>query len=557
MDNLLETIKRIGIGKLVVLVVAVILMFGLVATLFMRVNTPSMALLYGGLDAKEASQITQMLAAQGVKYEVRGESSVYVAQSRVGELRLKVAGEGLVGSGTAGYEIFDKSSSFGTTSLVQNINSKRALEGELARTIMSLPSVNSARVHLVMPKKRPFMRTSVEPTASVALNLGARTLTEEQIASIGHLVAASVPSLKAGAVTIVDQRGKLLSQGKGANSQSGLLNTQSKIKRSIEQQYESNILRLLERITGQGKASVTVNALIDFNRVEENVEIFDPDQQIARSEQTVEQSTNAQNTTGNPAVGVTGNVPGGNTTGTSVGSSENNTTVEATVNYEIGKTVRHQIKEAGGILQVSVAVLVEGKYRISENGEQEYIAYSDNDKQKLDALVKSAIGFDKKRGDKVEIIDMAFTPIEEITTEEPMLSKSEIFKLVEYALMVLAILIVMFVVIRPIMKSIMSTSGATTPPTPGETIIGPDGQPLEVQSVDPAGNVITIRPSGNITVDNGDEATVDLEQVEGKVRESAVKKVKDIVEAYPEESVNVVRGWMAPDAGKRKRTSKE
>lgn len=551
MDNLLAILRSLGAARIALLVVSAIMLIGLLSFVVLKSKGPSNSLLYGGLDPQESGQIVERLAQLNEPYDVRG-NSIYVGRAKVDELRLKLAAEGLVGSSVNGYEIFDKSSGFGTTSLVQNINARRALEGELSRTITSIPAVQSARVHLVLPKRKIFSKENVTPTASVTLNLGSRVLTEDQIQGITHMVSASVPNLNPENVTVVDNRGNLLSSGK--KTQANQMNLQSKIKKQVEVEYEDAIREMLERVVGVGQANVKVTAQMTFDRLEEHSEIYDPQSQVVRSEQRSEDALEAQNNSGGGAAGASANIPGQEAGAGGSGSRENRTTASETINYEISKTIKKHVREGGAIERLSVAVLVEGRH-INEGGIMKYIPHSKEDLAKLDRLVKSAIGYSEKRKDIVEIVDMSFAQVDEPPVEEPPLfSKEDYFELAEYGLLMIGIFLLVFTIIKPILKATLPDSsgdsqvqqamaGAPGAAGPGKAnmppIIGPDGNPVpQAAGIDGA--------MGGGVEDEG--SMIDLAQVEGKVRESTINLVHDIVKEHQEESANVLRGWLSGES---------
>lgn len=525
MENFAGILRTIGVGRLITLMVALAIITGILVTFITRINSPGMALLYGGLSPQEVVSMTGRLGSLNVPYDVRGEDALYVPTNRVSELRLQMAGEGLVSGNSNGYEIFDKGSSFGTTSLVQNINARRALEGELARTIAFLPLVQSARVHIVMPKTRAFSKDKTAPSAAVALNVGSRMVEKSQINSIAHLVAAAVPNLTASGVTIVDQRGVLLfSQEDGASSG---LSAQAAMRQKVERDYETRITSMLENLVGVGKVSVKAVAVIDFDRVEEQQEKYNPNEQVARSEQRSEVTTTSSQQNGNPAVGVTGNAPGG-AEGSSVGASSNETRTEETINYEISKTIRRFMKESGAVEKMSIAVLVEGGQREGDA----YTPMGDEKRTQIEGLVKAAMGFDESRGDTLEITDLPFTQPEEVgeIIEEPLLTKADVMMLVQYGLLALGLIIVSFVVVRPILKTV-----AAIMPTP-----------VVIQQSVGGGGGASPGAAPAATADAGaDEGDMDISQVAGRVKKSSVRKVNEIVDNYPEESVNTVRAWMS------------
>lgn len=415
MESLLNAFRSLGPGRILALFIGIAAVIAISSMVINRAQTPSMALLYGGLDAQEASRINDYLASQNIPNEVRGDGAVYVPSDKVGELRLQVAGQGLVGGSTTGYELFDNQSSFGTTNFVSNLNAKRALEGELARTIGTIPAVSGARVHIVLPKQNLFSREQVTPSAAIALNLGARTLTPEQVQSIAQLAAASVPNLSSANVTIIDQRGTLLFDGKMQNDTAS---SAGNLRRSVEKSYEDSIGVMLERVVGAGNAVVRVTADLNLDKLTEQSELYDPSQQVVRSEQTVESTSAAVDGADGGVTGVAANTPGGAAGGAGSGSNSNESRNETTTNYEISKTVRSLSRQGGEVRKLSVAVLVAGKAAApvaAAEGEAEvpatpaYTPLTDDEKARIKTLVETAIGFDSGRGDKVEIIDMPFT----------------------------------------------------------------------------------------------------------------------------------------------------
>jgi flagellar M-ring protein FliF len=530
-DSLLSAFRSLGPSRILALFFGLAAVIAIAGFTFTRINQPGLALLYGGLSAQEASAITQYLDSQNIPYEVKNEGSVYVPSTQVGQLRLSAAGQGLVGGSTSGYELFDNTSAFGTTNFVQNLNAKRALEGELARTIGSLPAVQGARVHVVLPKQNLFSRQLVEPTAAVALNLGNRALEEGQVNSIAQLVAAAVPNLKPQAITIIDQRGTLLFDGKQQTP--GMAST-GKFQQQVEDGLVASLTTMLERITGVGKAQVRVKAQINTEKIEENSEIYDPTQQVVRSEQSIESSNNSSDTSGNAPVGVAGNIPaegGAGASGGGANSAENRT--ETTTNYEIGKTIRTRVKEGGEIEKLSIAVLVEGKTTVAENGDVSYTPMSDDELTNIRRLVEGAVGFDAGRGDKVEVVDMQFTaPPEPPAIDTPMITTDQALNLGQYALLLAVLLVVVFMVLKPAMKLLTASLGT----------------PLTVNMVAAGGakgGVNMVSASGAPT----ESSLIDIGRVEGRVKESSVKKVTEIIDQHPEESLNVVRNWMGGSSG--------
>lgn len=535
MENLMQALRNLGPARILSLLLGLAAVIAILGIVIDNVSKPGMALLYGGLTPGEASEITQMLDGMGTKYDLREDGSVYVPSADVGRLRMAVAGEGLVGASTSGYEIFDKSSAFGTTSFVQDINAKRALEGELARTIMALPAIQQARVHIVLPKQNLFARETVQPTAAVAVNTGGRTLEQAQVNSIAQLIAAAVPNLNPAEITVIDQRGNMLYDGKAQTPSANMLT--GKLQQQIEASYEQRLTEMLERVVGHNKVSVNVAAEVNNERVEEQAEIFNPEQQVARSEQRVEDTLNSTSGGLMPPVGLDGNIPGDGSDLGGSNASENQARTEETINYEIGRTIRNMVKEGGEVKRLSVAVILEGRYEASTTDEEgnvtpgEYIPYSQAELAQFENIVKTAIGYNEARGDTISVTDMPFAGVEEMEIPElkPILfSTSQILEIAKQGLMVVGMLLVIMMVIRPAINAITRVPSA--PP-----------EALAAAGVQTAGPVV----QENTQTEGGDEGMIDIAKVDGKVRESTVKKVTEIIDQHPEESLTAVRSWMA------------
>lgn len=555
MEQLVAAFRSLGPARILALFVGLAAVIAISSLVINRAQQPGLALLYGGLSAQEASRINDYLSSQNITHETRGDGSVYVPSDKVGELRLQVAGQGMVGGSASGYELFDNQSSFGTTNFVSNLNAKRALEGELARTIGTLPAVAGARVHIVLPKQNLFSREQVTPSAAVALNLGNRTLEAAQVNSIAQLVAASVPGLQASNITVIDQRGALLFNGK---EQADPTSSADTMRRKLEKSYEESLTGMLERVMGAGKVAVRVTAEMNMDKVTEQSELFDPTQQVVRSEQTVESSSNSSDGGQGGLTGVQGNTPGGaaGTGGGAAGGSAENRT-ETTTNYEISKTVRSLEKKGGEVTRLSVAVLVEGKTAAPAAGAgaaaggagaggeagaaaATYTPLTEDEKTRLRTLVETAIGFNAQRGDKVEVVDMPFTPAPEAPeVAEPFLTKAQMINLAQYALMAVALVVVALLVVKPALSTLntaMGTGGGTGGTGMGGGMANMAGLPM------PEGGSAGMALGGGGEDEN---ALIDIRSVQGRVKESAVKKVNQIVDQYPEESLSVVRSWMS------------
>jgi flagellar M-ring protein FliF len=408
--------------------------------------------LYSGLDASEAGVVVDKLVQEKVPYRLsNGGTTILVASSRVYDIRIKLAAEGLPRTGTIGYEIFDKSN-LGMTDFLQKVNYRRALEGELTKTICQLREVQAARVHIVIPERRLFEKDKIEATASVALKLNpAHPLGKGQIQGIAYLVASSVEGLKPGNITIVDYEGNLLSSNNDGNSLASLSGSQMELRQNVESYLETKAQSLLDGVIGQGKSIVRVTAELNFEQAEKTLEEYDPEKLTIRSE---ERSTE--------------------------GEKENVIT-----NYEVNRTVEHIIGEVGNIKRLSVAVMVDGNYTTTTNEqtgatEKKYIPRTQEELDRLAGIVKSAVGLDDTRTDKLEIASVAFdrTKMED---EQKELDKTEkrnnYFSIGEKVAIVIGILLGLLILRRMIKKaSKMISEIAVSAPPPPPSLFKPSGK---------------------------------------------------------------------------------
>lgn len=544
MNSFLETLKQLGPARLAIMgsVLLGLMIFFIFVSL--RVSSVDMKLLYSDLNSMDAGAIAAKLEETKIPYEVSSDGSrIMVPDTDVGRARMLLAEAGLPNGGSLGYEIFDKQSSFGTTNAVQNINAVRALEGELARTISALAPVRSARVHLVLPQRELFARETRPSSASVALGLRAgKRIESEQIAAIQSLVASAVPELKMGAVSIIDQNGTLLARGgEGSETQATLKAEELRLKQ--EQRLIQNIEDLVGRTVGYGKVRASVTAELNFDRTTTAEELFNPEQQVARSTQNVEE--NAQETdAGEDNISVENNLPGvgGDALGDQAPTSTSNRT-EETTNYEISKTVRNTVREGGDVKRLSVAVLVDGTYKTAEDGTKAYQPRTEAEIDQISALVRSAIGFDADRGDTLEVVNMPFAEIE--TAEELPdntlfgFDKNKLLDMAEVVTVAIMIILVILLVLQPMVGRLLSNDGETGLDEEMERdLLGPRAMSPALEG-----------PSEEFEPANLDEDTslIDVQKVEGKVKASSVKRVEDIVDAYPTETVSVIRSWMAQE----------
>jgi len=554
-NGLMQSMARLGAGRLAAIAGVGVAMVAFFVFLTTRLATPGMSLLFADLDLKDSGQIVQKLDAMNVPYQLRGDGAqILVPADQVARLRMTMAEQGLPRGGSIGYELFDKSESFGASSFAQSINQLRALEGELARTIGSLGPVVSARVHLVLPRRDLFARDNQEASASIVVRLrGGDRLAKGQVAAIRNLVASAVPTLKPGRVSIVDSAGNLLARGDGEqdNAASGAgaeelrVNYETRVARSVEE--------LLERTLGPGKVRVDVHADMDFDRVTTSSETFNPDGQVVRSTQSVAQ--NDDSTTGSDQpVTVSNNLPGNQQQTAAAGARNKAAHSEETVNYEISKTVRSQVHEAGDIRRLSVAVLVDGNYETKPDGSKTYSPRSPEEMKQIAALVRSAIGFDDKRGDSIEVANLRFATPEEPAAAAPPATilgfeRAEIFRIGETLMIAVVALLVILLVVRPVLFRLLEGGGnggaETAGLLPEPAYAGaPQLPPPPGMSVPAAAPATAVVPSAMPRPQTPVEQMIDIGQVEGRVAASSIRKIGEIVDKHPEEAVAIVRSWM-------------
>lgn len=450
MANLIETVVNMPVrSKVVFLSVAVMGIAG-VLLLFSWTQKADYQVLFSNLAESDAGSIVQKLKELKVPYKL-GAGGILVPSDRVYDLRLQLAAQGLPHGGGIGFEVFDKTD-YSTTDFVQKLNYRRAMQGELARTIMSLTEVEQCRVHLAMPEKSLFADKAGNPSASVLLKLRpGRTLAQSQVQGIVHLVSSSIEGLNPKDVTVIDNRGEMLTRP--VDDMAGLSSSQLEYQRSYEKDIESRVIGILEPVVGKGKVKAKITASMDFTKSEKTEEKYDPDGQVVRSEQKSLEKSNSGSGGGVP--GVASNLPG--KTGAQSSSSQSQAQKQhETINYEISKVTSHVINSSGDIKKLSVAVILDGTYAALEGAkEKKYTPRSEEDLKHYEELVKKAIGFTAERGDEVRIVNM---PFEGMQPEEIPAAPKEYMPVVisaaKYVVPLAALILFFFLVLRPLIKTV-------------------------------------------------------------------------------------------------------
>ena len=560
MQGLVEFVKTIGAPRIAAMVAVAIALVGIFAFLIMRVTAPQMSPLFTDLTFDDSAAIVKELDREGVPYELRNDGNIImVSKDRVAKLRMGLAEGGLPKGGGVGYEIFDKSDALGTTSFVQNINSVRALEGELARTIRSIDRVQDARVHLVIPERPLFSRDKADATASIVLKVRG-ALEPQQVRAIRHLVATAVNGLRPERVSIVDEQGQLLADGAGNDPNGGDVSSDER-QAVYEKRVRSQVEAIVSSVVGPGHSRVQIAADFDFNRVTQTSDKFDPDSKVVRSSQTREE-TSATSDGKDNQVTVGNEIPGGgqrpNAAAGARGDESRKT--EEVVNYEISKTTKTEVIEGGRLNRISVAVLVDGNYVKNDKGEVTYQPRGKEEIDQISALVRSAIGFDQKRGDQVEVVNLRFaeTPAAPITEPAGWLSafqftKDDIMRAIEMVVMGLLGLVVMLMVVRPLVRRVLAPDERAKPALPRGGLIagGADGssggslpgnasagRPAAISSGDPVASLESSQAS----------KMIDLAQVKGQVHAQSVQRVGEMADKNPQETVSIIRQWLHESA---------
>ena len=547
MSALFAQLRALGPIRLALLGGAGMAVFGLLAWLVMRASVPPMALLYADLDPRDAGQVVAALERARVPHRIEGGGSRILApEDQIPRLRLTLAREGLPQGGSVGYEIFDRGESLTTTPFQQDVNRLRALEGEIARSIRQLAGVRGARVHLVLPRREAFARERGDAQASVVLTMqGAQRLDREGVQAVLHLVATAVPGLRPQNVSIVDSRGALLARGGQALAGPGAAQSQEEIRRGQELRIARAVEEMLERTLGPGRVRAEATVEMDFDRVQTTEERFDPDNQVPRSQQSVQE--NSRNAEGGPTT-VQNNVPGADPNAAGGGGSQESRQ-EETTNFEIGRTTRNTLREHPVVRRQSVAVLVDGVWEPGANGAAAtFRERTTEEVARITSLVRGAIGFNEQRGDTVEVVSLRFAEPPAAAPEpggmfDLAFSSTTIARLLESGLFALVALIAILLVGRPAVGRLvtMVNRPPATPAIAGGAAAALPGAAGAAALAGP-GNEMDALAGGT-----AEDAMVSIAMVEGQMRASSITRMQDLVDRHPEESLGVVRRWMTPE----------
>jgi flagellar M-ring protein FliF len=493
--NTLPVLRQIG------------LMIGLAASVALGVavvlwsRTPDYSMLYGRLSDAEAAQVAASLDSAAIPYRIEhGSGAITVPADKVHEARLKLATRGLPRGDGTGFELLNDNQGFGTSQFMEQARYNRAIEGELARSITTLQSVESARVHLAIPKRSVFVRDRSKPQASVVLKLfaGAR-LDDERLAGIVHLVASSVEGLEAGNVTVVDQNGRLLTANTSAHGMAASA-SQLAYTRKLEQEYIKRIEDILIPIVGEEGVRAQVVADVDFTIVESTTESYQPDDRAVRSEETFEESTTSGLAAGVPGALSNQPPPAGTLDGGALEGEEPkpvNSTRRATRNYELDRSISHTRNLPGAVKQLSVAVLVDYRTQADDKGKSVRVPLGEDEINRITELVKEAVGFSEERNDSINVSNIPFRSVDVVSEafpETPIWREPWVGGVVKQMIGAIFVLFLLFGVLRPVLRSLaqrpepaaagapapgaLPPGAAGNPQVPGEDRLSLSGQPL-------------------------------------------------------------------------------
>jgi flagellar M-ring protein FliF len=527
----------VGIAASVALGVAVVLW----------TQKPSYSPLFGNLPQKDAVEIAQALQQAGIDYEIdQSNGIVMVPSGSLQAARMKLAGQGLPRSGSTGFELMQEDTGFSTSKLVETARYQRAIEGELARSIMTMANVDTARVHLATPKQSVFIRKRKFPSASVVVKLyPGRTLEKGQVEAITHLVASSVPELDVSNVTVVDQKGRLLSTKKDSREMQ-LTTRQFEYTRELEEHYKQRIEDILSPMVGRENLRAEVTADVDFTYVEQTQEYYNPDVNALRSEQINEQQSIVSDVQGVPGAltnqpPAAANAPqvatGG--AGGEAGGTPINTSKRATRNFELDKTISHTRLPSSRVRKLSVAVVVNNRYQRGEDGEAVPIKRTAEEITRIANLVKEAVGFDIQRGDRVQVINEAFyvpQPLEPLP-ETPIWEESWFWDVIRQVGGALLFLLLVFGVLKPTMtrltKQVVTPKMSESLATAGAAAAGVGGM-AQVTAQEGAGGMLP-------------EEDGSLQLPGPRSYEKTLDAARNMIQDDPKRVAQVVKKWIAED----------
>ena len=519
------------------------LLIGLAASIAIGVyvvlwsQKPNYTVLYHQASPREASEVINILQGRSIQYQVDTTSGVILVESgKLHEARMALAEQSLPASAAGGFEFIKEPQGITTNDFIQNKRYQIALQNELAQTIMWMSAVDNARIHLALPKQSAFLSDRRKPSASVLLDLAAgRRLEEEQVEAIMNLVASSVPNLKVSDVTVVDNKGRLLSKTDNALGV-GMSSRQLEYRKTVENDLAHNIENILTPIVGDNKVRAQVVAEMDFTILEMTKESYNPDLPAVRSEHRIEERSQGSSVQGGIPGALSNEPPGATqaperapvqgTVGTNTTTTTpSKSTVRYTVNNELDRSIVHQRQSPGSLKKLSVAVVVDNKQMKNDKGELVVVPYSPEELDRFTLLVKEAVGFSALRGDSVNVINAAFTPPMELgpVPETSYLDQPWVWDLGKQILGGLLAALVLFGVLRPVMRNLSAVPTRSLARAGG----GEVGDGL-------ADDQVTLSGSGEARLPKPNEYESDLDMAKAMVIQEP-KRVAQVVKQWVNE----------------------
>lgn len=542
-SDLMTGINRLSIFRQIGLMVGLAASVALGIALVLWLQEPNYQPIMQDIDARDLDQVTQILNLSDVQFKVDPRSGVLLVESsKLYEAKMKLAAQGITGDQNVGYELLDQDQALGTSQFMETTRFKRGLEGELSRTITSFRNIRHARVHLAIPKRSVFVRDNRIPTASVLIEASTATpVSREQVDAIVNLVAGSVPEMDKSHVTVVDQRGNLLSRNNDTETDR-MVSREFEYSRKIESVLNNRIASILEPIMGSGRFRSEVSADVDFTAVEETEELFNPDMQVIRSEQTLDEQRQMMAEGGvpgaltnqPPAAGAAPEQAGG--AGGGEGGVPTNLRKQTTRNFEVDRTISYTKHQQGRVKRLTVAVAIDDIRNINpETGDISFTPWSETELERLTLLVRNAVGYSASRGDSVNVINTPFAPIEvEPFVEPPIWEQQWLLDLIKPVMAVLLSIIVIFAVIRPVFKN-LAASGAQAKEL---ALAGDDEGLAQLDSMGEgeAGERVTLSAADEFLLPGASEGY-----------DKQINALKGLVAEDPARVAQVIRQWVNQD----------
>ena len=578
--GLIGQVARSGRMRIAAALVVVALVGGGLGVIMLQGGEGGKKLLFSGLDLEEAAEISGKLDTAGVAYSLEGGgSAIFVDAAKVEDARMMLSEQGLPTRGSVGWEIFDKSDALGETQFVLNIKKLRAMEGELERSIGSYDMVQSAKVHLSIPDRPLFQQNSEKPKAAVVIKLSGNQMPGEKVRAIRNLIASQVPGLSVDAVTVTSTDGRLLAAASDdSGSAIGGGTNADERQFSMEESYRKKVLDVIENIAGPGAAKVTVSVDADFNRVTQSSETIDPESRVAVSSVTVEDTSSSQDVAPGDETTVANNIPtGAGPVAAPQPTSQTQTSrTEESFNYVMDKTVRTEVIEGGAIKRLSVAVALD-QVRVpgAEGAPATWQDRSPEEIVRITALVKSAVLFNEQRGDVVTVESTAFarpdTSMEGAAAPGPFdLDKFDLVRIGEILALALTALALVFFVLRPLISGLFAKPETDNLPPEIQALKG--AKRAKAVAAHQAQQVVLMQQRGNDTettvhqsnaLPQGNtvnfelstpdrlDAGIDVARISGQVKASSIKKISEVVASHPDESIAIIRSWLAEESSGR------